>query len=102
MSASDHTDAGSIAPTVEEVVFDVQRQLLDIGRTLARVEARLGTIEQRVGRIEGLDRKVDGLAAKDDKLLGDLRSLTTMTARAPSGQTLINLVALIHEKVRTL
>ena len=93
---------GSEVPTPEEAVESLQRDVFELQRTLARIEARLGSVDDKLAAVQDLNQKVDGLRAKSDKIHGDLGTLTSMTARSSSGQTLINLVALIHEKVRTL
>ena len=94
--------AGSEVPPIEEVVRKLQTDVLDIERTLARVETRLGEMGGQLGGLQSLSGKVDGLNTRAEKLLSDLRTLSSMTARSSSGQSLINLVSLIHDKVRTL
>jgi hypothetical protein len=93
---------GSEVPAIEEVVRNVQRDVFELERTQVRIEARLTAMDAKLDRIESLSPRVDGLGAKSDKILSELRSLASMTARSSSGQTLINLVSLINDKVKSL
>ena len=82
VAAGDFNGDGKVVPVERSLPRDQVgvRNLLD----------KLSTLERRTHEIE---TKIDGLAAS-------LRSLTSMTARAPDGRTLINLVGTILNEVR--
>jgi hypothetical protein len=93
---------GSEVPPLDQFIHQIQRDLLDLERTLERIEGRINELDAKLASVSPLGQKIDGLTGRVDTLHNDLRNLSSMTARSSSGQTLINLVSLIHEKVRTL